>query len=83
VPKSAQMAEDLISCVQSSDAVTDFFVSNGVGDCQEMVCKFLGVESAEDLKLVTAEDIHGSQFSMWARGSLTIVQQKKLHKAFS
>ena len=70
-------------CVESSDAVTDFFVSNGLGDCQDMVCKFLGIESADDLKLITVDDIHGCQFSMWARGTLTIVQQKKMIKAFS
>ena len=77
------MAEDNAACGHSSDEVRDFFAANGLGDCGDAVCKFLGIESAEDIKLVTAEDIHGSQFSMWARGSLTIVQQKKLLKAFS
>lgn len=76
-------SDEEISCVHSSDAVHDFFASNGVSACKDSVCKFLGIESADDLKLVTAEDISGSQFTMWARGSLSIVQQKKLLKAFS
>jgi hypothetical protein len=74
---------DVVVCVHSSDEVNDFFVSRGLGECKEAVCKFLGIASADDLKLVTVDDIHGSQFSTWARGSLTIVQQKKLIKAFS
>ena len=74
---------DVIVSVHSSDEVHDFFDANGLGACEDAVCKFLGIESASDLKLVTAEDIVGSQFAMWARGSLTIVQQKKLLKAFS
>ena len=74
---------DVVVCVHSSDEVNDFFVSRGLGECKETVCKFLGIESADDLKLVTVDDIHGSQFNTWARGSLTIVQQKKLIKAFS
>lgn len=77
------MTEDVISCVQSSDEVTDFFESNGVAACKDSVCKFLGIESASDLKLVTAEDIHSSRFTLWANGSITIVQHKKLIKAFS
>ena len=73
---------DVTVCVHSSDEVHDFFAEHGLGACENAVCKFLGIESASDLKLVTAEDINGSQFTMWARGSLTIVQQKKLLKAF-
>ena len=74
---------DVVVSVHSSDEVHDFFAEHGLGACEDAVCKFLGIESASDLKLVTAEDIVGSQFTMWARGSLTIVQQKKLLKAFS
>ena len=73
---------DVVVCVHSSDEVHDFFAEHGLGACENAVCKFLGIDSASDLKLVTAEDINGSQFTMWARGSLTIVQQKKLLKAF-
>jgi len=74
---------DVVGCVHSSDEVHDFFAAHGLGACENAVCKFLGIESAEDLKLITAGDIQGSQFGTWARGSLTIVQQKKLLKAFS
>ena len=74
---------DVITCVHSSDELSDFFVSNGLGACQEKVCEFIGIESAEDLKLITAADLHGSRFSTWANGSLTMVQYKKLIKAFS
>ena len=74
---------DVIVCVQSSDEVTDFFVANGVGACKDDVCTFLGIESAEDIKLITAEDLLGTRFSTWANGSITIVQYKKLIKAFS
>jgi hypothetical protein len=74
---------DVIVCVHSSDEVHDFFVSNGVEACKDEVCKFLGIESAEDLKLITANDLLGSRFSTWADGSITIVQHKKLIKAFS
>lgn len=76
-------ASDVVVCVHSSDELTDFFVSNDVGDCQEIVCKFIGIESVEDLKLITAVDLQGSRFSTWANGSLTMVQYKKLLKAFS
>jgi hypothetical protein len=44
---------------------------------------FLGIEDAADLKLIELADLHSSRFSNWANGSLTIVQQKKLMKAFS
>ena len=76
-------ASDVVVCVHSSDELTDFFVSNDVGDCQEIVCKFIGIESVEDLKLITAADLQGSRFSTWANGSLTMVQYKKLIKAFN
>ena len=74
---------DVVVCVHNSDEVHDFFATHGLGACENAVCKFLGIENAEDLKLITAEDIQGSQFGTWAPGSLTIVQQKKLLKAFS
>ena len=74
---------DVIICVKSSDEVTDFFVSNGLGACQDSICKFLGIEDAADLKLINLADLHSSRFSNWANGSLTMVQQKKLMKAFS
>ena len=74
---------DVITCVHSSDEVTDFFVSNDLDACQDIVCKFIGIESVSDLKLITTEDIQGPRFSTWANGSLTMVQYKKLIKAFS
>jgi hypothetical protein len=74
---------DVIVCVHSSDEVTDFFVSNGLGACKDSICMFLGIEDAADLKLIELADLHSSRFSNWANGSLTIVQQKKLMKAFS
>ena len=83
-PTCTEMAtSDVICCVHSSDEVTDFFVSNGLGACQDIVCKFIGIESAEDLKLITANDLRGTRFSDWASGSLTMVQHKKMIKAFS
>lgn len=72
-----------LSVAHSSDELTDFFVSNGVGDCQDIVCKFIGIECADDLKLITAADVQGSRFSRWAEGSLTMVQYKKIIRAFS
>ena len=74
---------DVIMCVKSSDEVTDFFVSNGLGACQDSICKFLGIEDAADLKLIDLSDLHSSRFSSWASVSLTMVQYKKLLKAFS
>ena len=74
---------DAVECVHSSDEVHDFFVANGVEACKDDVCKFLGIESAEDLKLITANDLLGSRFSTWADANITIVQHKKLIKAFS
>jgi hypothetical protein len=75
--------EEVVVCVHSSDEVEDFFVSHGLSDCKDAVCKFLGIESASDLKLIELNDLHGTQWQTWARGSLTIVQQKKMLKAFS
>jgi hypothetical protein len=80
---SDKTTDDVICCVRSSDELTDFFVANGLGDCQDLVCKFIGIESAEDLKLISADDLHGTRFSTWASGSLTMVQYKKLIKAFT
>ena len=73
---------DAVECVHSSDAVLDFFAANGLGGCADAVCAHLGIESAEDLKLITAQDLQGTKFGTWAQGSLTVVQQKKLLKAF-
>ena len=72
-----------IVCVHSSDEVYDFFASNGLAVCADKICEHLGVESAEDLKLITTEDVQGTKFSTWAHGSLTLVQYKKALKAFS
>jgi len=77
------MTDEAICCVHSSDEVHDFFAANGVAACKDAVCKFLGIESADDLKLITADDMHSSRFTLWANGSITIVQHKKLIKAFS
>ena len=74
---------DAAVCVHSSDEVHDFFAANGLGVCADAVCAHLGIESAEDIKLVTAQDLQGSKFSTWAHGSLTLVQYKKMLKAFS
>ena len=74
---------DAIRCVHSSDEVTDFFVANGLGACQDLMCEWMGIESAEDLKLISEDDVRGTRFSDWASGSLTMVQHKKVLKAFS
>jgi hypothetical protein len=73
----------VVVCVHSSDEVTDFFVAHGLGDCKDLVCTWMGIESAEDLKLISAADVCGTRFSDWARGSLTMVQHKKVLTAFS
>ena len=83
-PTCTEMAtSDVVCCVHSSDEVTDFFVSNGLGACQDLVCTWMGIESAEDLKLISEDDVRGPRFSDWASGSLTMVQHKKVLKAFS
>jgi hypothetical protein len=74
---------DVVVCVHSSDEVHDFFAVHGLGVCADKICKHLGIESAEDIKLVTAEDLQSSKLNAWAQGSLTLVQHKKLLKAFS
>jgi hypothetical protein len=74
---------DVVECVRSSDEVYDFFASNGLAVCADKICEHLGIESAEDLKLITTEDLQGTKFSTWAQGSLTLVQYKKALKAFS
>lgn len=81
---SVEMTEnEVICCTRSSDEVTDFFVANGLGDCQDLVCKWMGIESASDLKLIEPADLQSTRFTEWARGSLTMVQHKKMLKAFS
>ena len=74
---------DIVVCVHSSDEVHDFFERHGLSACADKLCEHLGIESAEDLKLITVEDLQGSKFSAWAHGSLTLVQHKKVLKAFS
>ena len=83
IPPPPSCSDDVICCVRSSDELTDFFVANGLGACQDLVCKFIGIESVEDLKLISADDLHGTRFSTWASGSLTMVQYKKLIQAFT
>jgi hypothetical protein len=73
---------DPILCVHSSDEVLDFFAAHGLSACADKVCEHLGIESAEDLTLVTVQDLQASKFSAWASGSLTLVQYKKTLKAF-
>lgn len=80
---SDMAANDVICCTHSGDELTDFFVANGLGACQDLVCKWMGVESASDLKLIEPADLQSSRFCEWARGSLTMVQHKKMLKAFS
>jgi hypothetical protein len=75
--------DEVICCVHSSDELTDFFVANGLGNCQDLVCKWMGIESAADLKLIEPYDLQSSRFQDWARGSLTMVQHKKVLTAFS
>jgi hypothetical protein len=74
---------DAVVCVHSSDEVHDFFAAHGLGVCADKICEHLGIESAEDIKLVTAVDLQSSKCIAWAQGSLTLVQHKKLLKAFS
>jgi hypothetical protein len=74
---------DVVVCVHSSDEVHDFFAAHGLDACKNAVCEHLGIESASDLKLVAAEDLQSSKFNAWAQYSLTLVQHKKLLKAFS
>jgi len=74
---------DVVVCVHSSDEVHDFFERHGLSACADKLCEHLGIDSAEDLKLITVEDLQGSKFSAWAHGSLTLVQYKKVLKAFS
>ena len=66
-----------------SDEVFDFFAAHGLAVCADAVCAHLGIESAADLKLISEQDLHGSKFSAWSEGSLTLVQHKKMLKAFS
>ena len=75
-------AQDVIMCVQSGDAVTDFFETRGLANCKDRICNFMGVESAEDLAILTAADVHGSRFNEWATLNLSIVQHRKMLNAF-
>jgi len=73
---------DEILCVQSSDAVTDFFESHGLCKCKEQVCNFMGIDTAADLAILTAHDVQGTRFQEWASRNLSIVQCRKMMNAF-
>ena len=75
-------AQDVIMCVQSSDALTDFFEIHGLSKCQEQVCNFMGIETAADLAILTAADVEGTRFREWATYNLSIVQHRKMLNAF-
>jgi hypothetical protein len=73
---------DVIMCVQSSDALTDFFEARGLTNCKDQICNFMGIETADDLAILTAADVQGSRFKEWATYNLTIVQHRKMMNAF-
>ena len=75
-------ASDVIMCVQSSDALTDFFETHGLSKCQEQVCNFMGIETAADLAILTAADVENTRFREWATYNLSIVQHRKMLNAF-
>jgi hypothetical protein len=76
-------AQDVIMCVQSSDALTDFFETHGLSKCMEQICNFVGIETAADLALLTAADVHGKRFQEWATYNLSIVEHRKVLIAFA
>ena len=76
-------ATDVIMCVQSSDALTDFFESHGLSKCKEAICDFVGIETAADLAIITDADVHGTRFREWATQNLSIVQHRKVLIAFA
>ena len=76
-----QHADEML-CVQSSDPVTDFFETHGLGTCKEQVCNFMGIDTAADLAILTAQDVHGTRFQEWATHNLSIVQCRKMLNAF-
>jgi len=76
------LAQDVIMCVQSGDAVADFFEARGLANCKDQICNFMGIETAEDLAILTAADVHGTRFKEWATFNLSIVQHRKMMNAF-
>jgi hypothetical protein len=76
------MTDDM-QCVQSSDALTDFFETHGLAKCREAICNFVGIETAGDLAILTEADVHGKRFSEWATYNLSIVQHRKVLIAFA
>jgi hypothetical protein len=75
-------APDVIMCVQSSDALTDFFEARGLTTCKTQICNFMGIETADDLAILTAGDVQGTRFKEWATYNLSIVQHRKMLNAF-
>jgi hypothetical protein len=75
-------AQDVIMCVQSSDALTDFFEARGLTHCKDEICNFMGIQTAEDLAILTAADVQGTRFREWATFNLSIVQHRKMLNAF-
>jgi hypothetical protein len=75
-------ASDVIMCVQSSDALTDFFEARGLTTCKTQICNFMGIETADDLAILTAGDVQGTRFKEWATYNLSIVQHRKMLNAF-
>ena len=75
-------AADVIMCVQSSDALTDFFETHGLSKCKEAICNFAGIETAADLVILTEADVCGTRFREWATHNLSIVQHRKVLLAF-
>jgi hypothetical protein len=78
-----EAAADVIMCVQSSDALTDFFEMHGLSKCKEAICNFVGIETAADLAIITEADVHGTRFREWATENLSIVQHRKVLVAFA
>ena len=76
-------ATDVIMCVQSSDALTDFFETHGLSKCKEAICNFAGIETAADLGIITEADVHGTRFREWATQNLSIVEHRKVLVAFA
>jgi hypothetical protein len=75
-------AQDVIMCVQSGDAVADFFEARGLANCKDQICNFMGIETAADLAILTAADVQGTRFKDWATYNLSIVQHRKMLNAF-
>jgi hypothetical protein len=76
-------AADAITCVHSSDPLTDFFETHGLSKCKEQICTFAGIETAADLAILTEQDVTGTRFREWATYNLSIVQHRKVLIAFA